>query len=65
MPRPLIAAGLCLALCACASAAQPKLPVCDGRHPRPANRGLVAPAAWTATPSAVDPLSFRPCGARA
>ena len=64
-----------LALAGCATHAEPKPAVCDGKHRRPANPyGTVLPSApdpkavTPATPgpqSSLDPKSTLPCGARA
>ena len=61
MLRPLLALALALAAGACAS--DPRLPVCDGRHQRPANpQGSVLLSADP--PQSLD-LGFKPCGDQA
>lgn len=55
----------CAALSACASTSEGKLPVCDGKHRRPANPhgSVLAPRDETkapATPKAPDKVSVLP-----
>lgn len=63
MFRPLLIAAACVGLAACAAASgSASLPVCDGRHLRPANpNGSVL---LSADPARALDLSDQPCGDR-